>query len=327
MTERDTAMITGIGGFVGMYLARYLLSQGLRVTGTVFTAEDKQNVRILTEDPDCPVSEEDIEECDLRDSERITRLISEIRPHQIYHLAAVTFVPTSFEDPRMTFEINLLGTLNLFNALLRASPHSRVLCVSSADIYGLIEKSDLPIQETCPLRPLSPYAVSKASADLLGFQFAKTYGLHVVRARPFNHTGPGQSSRFVCSDFTRQVAEIETGKRDPVLLTGDLSARRDFSDVRDVVEAYFIALRSATPGEAYNICSGNAYSIEEILSMVLNFSRNHVEVRQSDEKMRPSDIEVTMGDNRKLREATGWGPKIPLEQTISDMLNDWRERV
>ena len=327
MRSRETALITGIGGFVGMVLAKHLLKQGVEVQGTVFTEGDKRNVRVLIDDPECPVSEDGIRECDLREPRAVDRLLSETTPDQIYHLAAVTFIPASFEDPRMTFETNLFGTLNLFSALARSGHPARILSVSSADIYGLVGEENLPIKESCSLRPLNPYAVSKASADLLGFQYAKSHGLQIVRARPFNHTGPGRPDHFVCSDFTKQVAEIEAGKREPVLFTGDLSARRDFSDVRDIVDAYTRILREGEPGEAYNICSGKAYSVKEILTMILEASDTTVEVRRDEKRLRPSDTPVTVGDNTKLKEATGWSPKIPLERTVSDMLSYWRESV
>jgi GDP-4-dehydro-6-deoxy-D-mannose reductase len=251
-----------------------------------------------------------------------------IRPDWIFHLAAQSFVPTSWNAPAQTFTTNVIGEINLFETMRKLDLiETRFHVAGSSEEYGLVHADEIPIKETNPLRPLSPYAVSKVAQDQLGFQYFHSYGLKVVRTRAFNHGGPRRGEVLLPSDFAKQIAEIERGAREPVVKVGDLSARRDFTDVRDIVRAYWLALEKGEPGEVYNIGSGQALSIQEMLEPLLSLSEISIEVRQVPEKMRPSDVKLLICDPTKFRELTGWVPQIPLETMLRDTLDYWRERV
>jgi len=200
-------------------------------------------------------------------------------------------------------------------------------CGNSSEEYGLVSKNELPIKETNPLRPLSPYAVSKVGQDLLGYQYYKSYGLNIIRTRAYNHTGPRREDVFVCSNFAKQIAMIEKGKEPPIIYVGNLKAKRDFTDVRDIVRAYWLALEKCTPGEVYNICSGRARSIKEVLDILLSLSKTTLKIKKDPKRLRPSDIPILQGDSSKFRKITGWKPEIPFEKTLEDLLNYWREKV
>ncbi|MEK6589717.1 MAG: GDP-mannose 4,6-dehydratase [Nitrospinota bacterium] len=303
-------LITGITGFVGFHLNEFLRKKGYEIFGTTFSGKTQVSENIIL--------------CDIRDPARIKEIVLKIRPHQIYHLSALSFSPDSIKNPKMTFDINFYGTMNLMEAAREGAPDSHILFVGSADEYGEVSSRYGPITEDCPLNPLSPYSVSKASADLLSSFYAKKYGMHIVRVRPFNHTGPGQRSEFVCSDFARQIAEIECGMRDPILSTGNLDVQRDFSDVRDMVVSYWLALEKGIPGEAYNICSEKTYSIRWILETLLKFTDRYVEIKEDSSKLRTADVTFLKGDCSKFKMITGWRPTIPFEKTLSDLLNYWR---
>ena len=314
-------MITGITGFAGSHLVEFLMTlEGLEIYGV-------RRWRSRTEHIDHLADAIVMEECDFRDSTSVLRIIHKIRPDRIFHLAAQSFVPTSWHAPGESLSTNILGTLHLFEAVRQTyiDPIIQVAC--SSEEYGLVLPAELPIAETNPLRPLSPYAVSKVGQDLLAYQYFKSYGLKVIRTRGFNHTGPRRGDVFVCSNFAKQIAEIEAGRKEPVLSVGNLEAKRDFTDVRDMVRAYWLATEYCEPGEAYNICSGVAYTIEEVVEMLLAMTDVPIEIRQDPARMRPSDVPVLQGDNTKFVKATGWLPNIPLEQTLRDILNYWRERV
>jgi GDP-4-dehydro-6-deoxy-D-mannose reductase len=203
----------------------------------------------------------------------------------------------------------------------------RVHIAGSSEEYGLVLPHEVPLREDSPLRPLSPYAVSKVAQDLLAYQYWRSYQLHVVRTRGFNHTGPRRGEVFVTSNFSRQVAEIERGMREPVVHVGNLESVRDFTDVRDMVRAYWLALERGEPGEVYNICSGRGYSAQQVLDILLGLAHVKVEVRQDPARMRPSDVTLLLGDCSKFRSATGWEPTIPFEVTLKDLLEHWRKRV
>ncbi|HIE08635.1 MAG TPA: SDR family oxidoreductase [Armatimonadetes bacterium] len=314
------ALITGITGFVGSHLAEFLLEQGWEVFGTYRWRSPMTNIEHIRD-------RLKLVECDIRDAVSVKRVIAEVKPDRIYHLAAQSFVPTSFHAPADTLFTNVIGQVNILEAVREIKPDCRVHIAGSSEEYGLVYPDEVPIKETNPLRPLSPYGVSKVAQDLLGWQYHKAYGLYIVRTRAFNHTGPRRGEPFVCSNFAKQIAEIEAGKREPVIRVGNLEAKRDFTDVRDIVRAYWLALEKGEAGEVYNICSGRAWSIREVLSILLSLTEVEVKVEQDPSRMRPVDVPLLVGDYSKFKEATGWEPQIPFERTLLDLLNYWRERV
>jgi len=217
-----------------------------------------------------------------------------------------------------------VGTVNLLEAVRSSSVNPVVQIAGSSEEYGLVLPNETPIKETNPLRPLSPYGVSKVAEDMIAFQYHKSYGLKTVITRAFNHEGPRRGDVFSTSNFAKQIAEIEKGVKQPVMFVGNLNASRDFTDVRDVVRAYALAVQKCDYGEAYNICSGRSWKINDMLQLLLSFSKKKIEVRQDPARMRPSDVEILLGDYSKFHKKTGWQPKIPFEQTMKDLLDYWR---
>ncbi len=314
-------LITGITGFVGSHLTEYCLKRGdVEVFGTVRWRSRMDNVQHIVKDIE-------LIDCDLRDAVAVRHCLSEVKPDFIFHLAAQSFVPTSWKAPVETIVTNMVGQINIFEAMRSLKLKSRIQIAGSSEEYGLVCEDELPIKETNPLRPLSPYGVSKVGQDLLAYQYHKSYGIHVVRTRAFNHTGPRRGDVFVESNFSKQIAMIEKGKKEPVMDVGNLNARRDFTDVRDIVKAYWLALEKGEPGEVYNIGSGRDISIKDLLKKLFELTDMEVEVRQDPARMRPSDVEVLLADVTKFHELTGWVPEIPFDQTLTDLLNYWRERV
>lgn len=322
--ETMRVLITGITGFVGSHLADYCLSLNMpiEIIGTCRWRSRRENIRHL----DGAI---DLRECDIRDASSVKGVLADTQPDRIFHLAAQSYVAASWNSPRETITTNVLGQLNILEAMRELGSKTFIQIAGSSEEYGLVRPDETPITEDNPLRPVSPYAVSKVAQDLLAYQYFQSYGLNVVRTRAFNHTGPRRGSVFVVSNFAKQIAEIEAGRREPVIYHGDLSPLRDFTDVRDIVRAYWLSLDSCKPGEVYNIASGNAYLIESILAMLLENS-NHcedIELREDPERLRPSDVPVLQGDNSRFCDATGWAPEIPFEQTAKDLLDYWRDRV
>lgn len=314
-------LVTGADGFVGGYLIRYLLAEtDLEVIGTVYSRRKQP-------DPDFGSSRVRLERLDLLERSVVVDVLTRFRPDYIFSLAGQAFVPLSWKNPQSTFEQNVFIMLNLFQSVLAAKLDPRILVVGSGDEYGAIEPEDLPIDEDTPLRPLSPYGASKVAQDLLAWQYHRSYGLQTVRVRPFNHIGPGQNEIFVTSNFAKQVAEIEAGKQPPVLRHGNLEAKRDFTDVKDIVRAYWLVLTRGQPGEVYNVGSGQEVSIQQILDILLSLARTPIRTEPDPDRMRPSDIPVFVSDYTRLQQATGWEPQIPLERTLHDILADWRERI
>lgn len=314
------ALVTGAGGFVGRHLCQRLLEEGVsQVVGMVHRAKDREG---LPRDPRLKVVLADV-----LDAPAIEELIRSYRPEEIYHLAAQSSVALSWEDPRRTYEINIFGQLNLLESLLKSQVEASVLIPGSSEVYGKVSPEQVPITEDHPLRPDSPYAVSKAAQDLLGYQYYSAYKMRILRSRSFNHIGPGQSPAFVCSDFARQIAQIEAGQHRPVIQVGNLELKRDFTDVRDVVRAYIELIRKGRPDQPYNVCSGRAYAIGEVLEMLLAMSRGKIEVEVAQDRFRPSDLPILLGDNRRIREHTGWSPVISMEKSLQDVLDYWRRRV
>ena len=316
------ALITGITGFVGSHLAEYLLKEGLEVIGTT-------RPRSKTENTDHLKGQVTLVEADIRDYASILDIIDKHFPFYIFHLAAQSFVPMSWKAPSETLVTNIVGTANILEAIkfLEVGEDIKILVAGTSEEYGLVSPDFLPIKESCPLRPQSPYGVSKVAADLLTQQYTRSYNLRAVVTRAFNHTGPRRGEVFVSSNFAKQLVEIEKGIRDKIMV-GNLTAKRDFSDVRDIVRAYWLAIEKGKSGEAYNICSGNAISIEELLLKMVKMTNVLPKTIVEDiERLRPSDVPILVGDCSKFKEQTGWEPKIPLEKTLEDLVNYWRERV
>ena len=314
-------LITGFTGFVGSHLADYLVSRGdTEVFGIHRWRSRMENVEHLGDRVRRV-------ECDVRDAAAVRRVLRDVRPDRIFHLAAQSYVPTSWLTPGETLGGNVLGQVNLFEAIRDLDLTPQVHIAGSSEEYGLMLPHEVPIREESPLRPLSPYAVSKVAQDLLAYQYWKSYRLHVVRTRGFNHTGPRRGEVFVSSNFARQVAEIEKGHREPVVQVGNLDSIRDFTDVRDMVRAYWLALERGEAGEVYNICSGRGYSARQVLDILVDLAHVKVEVREDPARMRPSDVPLLVGDGSKFRSVTGWEPTIPFEVTLKDLLEHWRKRV
>jgi GDP-4-dehydro-6-deoxy-D-mannose reductase len=313
------ALITGISGFVGSHLAEYLLDTAdWEVAGTVFGPYG--NIADLC-------GQLELYPAELSRLDVMTFILEQARPDVIFHLAAQPLVSASRRDPWGTLDTNIHMQLNVLEGVARVSPECRVLVVGSSEEYGLISPQDLPIDEDTPLRPLSPYALSKVAQDLMGLQYHVTHGLHVVRVRPFNHIGPRQRIGFVASDFASQIAAAEAGRQAPVLEVGNLEARRDFCDVRDVVRAYVQVIADGEPGAVYNIGSGESHSVKELLDALLAMSRVPIEVRQDPERLRPSEVPEIICDATRIRERIGWQTTISFEQSLRDVLDYWRQEV
>jgi GDP-4-dehydro-6-deoxy-D-mannose reductase len=311
-------LITGITGFTGRHVAALLLAEGSEVFGTTRGQGALAPVHL----PPNHVSVVTLE-----DAAGLAEVVRRVRPEGVFHLAALTSVPLSFANPEETYRSNLLGSLNVFAAVRAAAGGCRIVWVGSSHAYGYASGAELPVTEAAAFRPLSPYAVSKAAADLAAYQWSRAHGLDVVRVRPFNHTGPGQAPHFVCADFARQVVEIERGMRTPVVHAGDLDVVRDFSDVRDVVRAYMAAWQSGQQGEAYNVCSGVGRTPRQILDTIVHLAGVQAAVAVDAGRQRPDDVRSLIGSAAKLRAATGWSPAISWEQTLRDVLDDWRARL
>lgn len=309
------ALVTGINGFAGTHLNNLLLEKGYEVFGTVKPGSDAPQ-------------DSHFYAVDIQDFEGLKKVIDEISPDHIYHLAALTSPAESFKNPSDTITTNISGQLNILEAVKQLQlVETRVLVVSSAEVYGKAEENDLPMDEDTPLRPLSPYAVSKIAQDYLGYQYFHSQNVKAIRVRPFNNIGPNQGPIFVVPSFARQIAEIEKGHKEPVLKVGNLEAKRDFTDVRDMVRAYELIMQKGEPGEVYNIGSGKSHKIEEILDIFLSLSKTQIIVERDPSLMRPGDIPELLCDYSKLHEKTGWKPEISLETTLKDTLDYWRNIV
>lgn len=316
-----SVLITGITGFAGSHLADYFVRQGRGdIYGTVRVRSRMEHIEHLR-------PHVNLVECELKSATSVDALIRKVRPAQIFHLAAQSFVPTSWNSPEDTLVNNVMTQLNLFESVRRNSLPCRIQIACSSEEYGHVLPEETPINEENPLRPLSPYGVSKVTQDLLAYQYFQSHGLDVVRTRTFNHEGPRRGEAFVLSNFAKQIAQIEAGLQKPILEVGNLDAIRDFTDVRDVVRAYVLALEHGRSGEIYNIGSGNRIRIGDALDQLLALTTQPIRVQQVAARMRPSDVMILHCDARKFMKATGWRPHIPFHQTLQDLLSYWRARV
>lgn len=313
------ALITGINGFVGGHLAEHLLTlegwvvYGLSRTTKLSLPQLAERVTMVT--------------ADLNDRAQAKRAIIEATPEVIFHLAGQPFVPESFRDPAATLQANMLGALHLFLALIELDLQARIVLIGTNEEYGQIGPEDLPVDEQTPLRPTSPYGVSKVAQSMLGLQYHLSHGLDVVRLRPFTHIGPRQNQRFVTAAFARQIARIERGLQPPVMHVGNLSPCRDFTDVRDIARAYQLAALHGAPGEVYNIGSGRSVTIRSMLDDLIATSDLPIEVVPDPQLMRPVDIPLMVCNATRFCTCTNWAPRISLQQTLSDILAYWRSQV
>jgi len=313
------ALITGISGFVGSHLAEYLLkATDWEVAGTVFGPYG--NIADL-----CGRLE--LYPAELSRLDVMTFILEQAQPDVIFHLAAQPLVSAARRDPWGTLETNIRMQLNVLEGVAQVNPACRVLIVSSSEVYGLVSPEELPVGEDAPLRPLNAYALSKVAQDLMGLQYYLTHKLHVIRVRPFNHIGPRQSLGFVAPDFASQIAAAEVGLQPSVIEVGNLAARRDFSDVQDVVRAYVSLITAGEPGQVYNIGAGESHAAQEVLDTLRGMSRVSIQVRQDPERMRPSDVPDVVCDASRIQEQTGWQTTISFEQSLRDVLEYWREEI
>lgn len=315
-------LITGISGFVGSHLSEYVLKNNLGEVHGIIRSKNTSysNIKGI-------LHEIKLHECDMTDYYSLAEKVAEIQPDLMFHLAAQAYVPSSWAAPIQTINNNMVVALNLFEAVRKSHLNPIIHIAGSSEEYGLVNENEIPITEENFLRPLSPYAVSKVAMDLLGWQYFKSYGMKIIRTRAFNHTGPRRGGVYATSNFAKQIAEIEILGNEPVISTGNLESIRDFTDVRDVVHAYWLATQKGDYGDVYNICSGKGIKMKEMLDLLLSFSDKKVTTRFDPNRARPSDVPVLIGSHKKFSEKTGWEPKIPFEKTMKDLLEYWRESI
>jgi GDP-4-dehydro-6-deoxy-D-mannose reductase len=309
----ERILITGGTGFVGTHLIQFLKAK----TSKIF---------VLSSSANAPSRETEIEHyrLDIRNRDEVNSVVREISPNEIYHLAGISSVDISWSNPRLTFEVNVLGAYNMFEAAMSLPSPPRILNVSTSQVYA---SSGGILTEASPVNPNNPYAASKAMAELLLVQYRKCTRGGIITARSFNHTGPGQLPNFVLPSIAKQFAEMEAGLRPPRLTVGDIDVERDFTDVRDVVHAYSALLQQGRTGEAYNVCSGLAVRLADVVGKFQAICGTAVEIDIDPARVRSNEVSAIFGDSIKIRTETGWSPRIPLEKTVRDLLDYWREKI
>lgn len=323
------ALITGISGFAGSHLAEYLLTNvpGLQLHG-ITQSGGLQNLSQVANHPDLTLHKLDLEE-----PAAVIKLLSEIQPDYIFHLAARSQPGLSVKNPALFINTNISVALNLFSAAQQTglTEKCRILNIGSGDQYGFLTPQDIPVRETAPFRPGNPYAVSKIAQEMLGYQHFRSYGSQIINLRVFNHLGPRLSAELAAGTFARQIARAEAGQSEPVIRVGNLEAYRDFTDVRDIVRAYWLAVAANEPGcvagEVYNLCSGQAYKIATLLEKLVALAKLPVKIELDPARLRPSDVPLIRGDFSKFAASTGWQPQISLEKSLADLLDYWRAKV
>jgi len=310
------ALVTGAAGFVGVHLLRLLRAQGH--DACAMTLPQEKLPPDLSDVPRHPGN--------VTDPKTLERVLRDVAPDWIFHLAAISRPGDCRRDPALAWEVNFLGTWQIYRLAARKLPKARVLFVGSAVEYARAAPAELPLTEDSPLAPEDVYAATKLAGDLVGAEFARSGRLAILRVRPFNHIGPGQSIDFVAPDFARQIARIERGLQEPKIEVGNLAPVRDFTDVRDVVRAYVLVLERGEPGAVYNVCSGAGRSVRELLDGLLRLSTAKIEVVVSERRERKDEPDIIFGSARAIQAVCGWTPEIPWEQTLSDVLADWRSR-
>lgn len=309
------ALVIGAAGFVGDYLIRELHNNGMDAYATKLPHENFEGESAIVYD------------LDILDKDAVVDILYEIQPDYIFHLAAQSSVGVAWKNPQLTVDVNIKGSINVMDAVRDLFYKPRILLIGSGEEYGYIRPEETPIREDNALRPGNIYAATKVCQNMVGSIYSRAYDMDLMMVRAFNHIGPGQASLFVVSDFCRQVAEIEKGIREPVIMVGNLAAKRDFTDVRDVVKAYVKLIQKGKAGETYNVGSGNAQEIRQILEKVIDMSDQEIEVKTDPNKIRPVDVPIIEADITKLNRLTGWKPEISVEQTIRETLDYWRMNV
>lgn len=312
------ALVIGVSGFVGEYLCKYLIDKGYEVYATTHsksgdTNTTSNNIKFY--------------KLDIMNSYACESVIKDVMPHYIFHLAAISSVALSWRDPAKTMEVNILGAMNVLDAVRKISRDSKILIVGSSEEYGKIHPEDIPVKETQKLVPENPYGISKVAQEMIAQLYYKAYNLKIYLVRAFNHIGPGQQLGFVVPDFAKQIAEIELGMKEPVIYVGNLEAKRDFTDVRDVVRAYEMIVNKGRSGEVYNVGSGKSREIKEILNNLIRFCSKEIKVVQDLSKMRPSDVPIVEASIDKIKAEVGWSPQIPFEQTLYDTYQYWINKL
>ncbi|MCL5114144.1 MAG: GDP-mannose 4,6-dehydratase [Patescibacteria group bacterium] len=316
------ALITGISGFAGSFLAEHLILKGnISVSGTYLLEKSLLNLENIRK-------KLNLVKLDLQDTDKTYNLIKDLMPDYVFHLAALTSPKDSFDNPTETIVNNIVAQINVLEAIRKSNLiNTRILVVSSAHVYGSVKKEDLPINEETKLMPANPYSVSKVTQDFLGLQYFLAHKLKIVRVRPFNHIGPRQSSKLAVASFAKKIAEIEKGIRKPILSVGNLESARDFTDVRDMVKAYVLAIEKGKEGEVYNIGSGKSYKISDILNKLLSFSDAKITIEMDKSLLRPVDSPELLCDRAKFSKLTNWKPEISIENTLKDTLDYWRNII
>ncbi|MBE6968985.1 MAG: GDP-mannose 4,6-dehydratase [Ruminococcaceae bacterium] len=309
------ALIIGGAGFVGKHLAAHLYEEGYAVSVT----------KLPFENPDLPYA--DLYDLDILDAEAVKRLLAELQPDCLFHLAAQASAAVSWQKPALTVDINVKGAVNVLEAVRMQEKRPRLLLIGSSEEYGKVSETECPITEEQEARPGNIYAATKVCQEMIGRLYAEAYGMDVMATRSFNHVGPGQLPIFVVSDFCRQAALIEAGQQEAVIRVGNLAAKRDFTDVRDVVRAYALLMEKGKRGEIYNVGTGRALSVQEILDEILQLSSASIRVERDEKRFRPLDAPLNVADVTKLRTVTGWEPRIHIRETLRDTLDYWRKNI
>jgi len=317
-----TALITGCAGQTGSHLVDYILDnqQDWSVHGIVRYRSDLTNLQGSKD-------KIQLHDCDLRDAHNVDKIISKIKPDKVFHLAATSFVRSSFDQPCEVIHNNTISQINIMESLIRHRPDATINVACSSEQYGLVEPDEIPIKESNPFRPLSPYGVSKIAQETLAYQYYRSYNLRTIVTRTFNHCSDRRGDAFVESSFCKQVAMIEAGRQEPIIKHGNLESVRDYSDARDVAEAYWVASEKCSPGEPYNVCSGEGITIGQLLDDIVSLSNIIIRKKKDPLRMRPSDVVLLVGDSTKFRKLTGWAPRIPFKQTMNDLLEAWRRKI
>ncbi len=310
-------LITGINGFVGYHLAKLLIDDGCDIVGLDINIENiDRGLRALLKDIELIGG-------DLRDEYKINEIFDNRKLDMVIHLAAQSSVKLSFENPAETLSINVNGTLNILESISRLETPPKTLIISSSEIYGQLKPDQVPVTESAALMPVNPYAVSKATVDMMSYQYFKAYGLPIYWARAFSHSGPGQRTVAVLSDWCFQTAKIELGIRQPEISIGNMEVTRDYTDVRDIARGYLTILEKGQPGKPYNVCSGKGYRLDDLLDLIISFSSKKIEKVPDPSRLRPVDIPILVGSPERLKSETGWQPRIEIQQTLRDLYDYW----